>query len=79
MTPTSAEISLKCQNPTCGGPFEPEHGSFFRFHRRAESGPAVERFWLCPSCSGSYTLDFKDRGIQVIPRVVLNPFRAAPR
>jgi len=74
MTATSVDSVLKCSNPACREPFEPEHGSFFRLRRSTELGPAVERYWLCPRCSASYTIGYAHAAIHVIPRASLNPF-----
>jgi hypothetical protein len=76
MTATSVDNLLKCSNPSCAKLFQPEQGTFFRF-RQSTPGPLVQRYWLCQSCSGVYTLNYVNgAGMQVVNRAMLEPFKS---
>jgi hypothetical protein len=55
-----------CANPECQAPFDSEQGRLFRFHKDHPAGEAppnlhsVQHFWLCGTCCGSYTLEYRD-------------------
>ena len=55
-----------CANPDCHAPFDYQHGQFFRFHKDHPAGEeppnthSVQHFWLCGTCCGAYTLEYKD-------------------
>lgn len=76
-------LDSKCANPACATRFDwQQHGKFYRFFRDAASvnkynlsphsfpGPrALEHFWLCEACSGSFILAYdQERGIELRPR-----------
>jgi hypothetical protein len=57
---------LKCANPECQASFDDyRQGRLFRFHRSHPKGRApanthfVQHFWLCNSCSETYTLEYR--------------------
>ena len=55
-----------CANPDCQAPFDYQQGRFFRFHKDHPAGErppnthSVQHFWLCGTCCGTYTLEYKD-------------------
>jgi len=66
------KLHPKCANPSCPAAFQwLAGGTFFRFNRGTETtgarpavAPEVRHYWLCESCSRSYTLTFEEgRGI----------------
>ena len=65
----------KCANPDCSAPFDYQCGRFFRFHRphAPDETPAndhsVWHFWLCQVCSETYTLENRDKGIEICRRL----------
>jgi hypothetical protein len=61
-----------CANPDCKRPFDWEQGRLFRFHKDYPVGGSppnihsVQHFWLCNSCSATYTLEYRDsRGVLI--------------
>ena len=65
----------RCANPECGAPFDYRQGQLFRFplvHSVADySGNthSVRHFWLCGSCSQTYTLRYvSGEGIAIASR-----------
>jgi hypothetical protein len=57
-------MSLKCANPDCGAPFEIRSGRLFHIrHPRGKGAHSLEHFWLCESCSQSYSVHRRDEGI----------------
>jgi hypothetical protein len=65
----------KCANPECAKPFYYGLGRlYFSPKRRAEKSPpanshGVEHFWLCESCSKSFTFGLSaGSGVEITPR-----------
>lgn len=60
----------KCANPECSASFHYKEGQLFRLHLSHKDGEpppnthSVQHFWLCNTCSESYTLEYEgDRGL----------------
>jgi hypothetical protein len=55
-----------CANPDCLAPFDYRQGRLFRFHKvhpaceRPLNSHSVQHFWLCGTCSGTHTLEYRD-------------------
>jgi len=56
----------KCANPSCGKTLmRMDGGRFFGFPTSAKS---IEHFWLCSSCSKSYTLRLAEGRVELQSR-----------
>ena len=69
-----------CANPDCGAPLDYDQGRFFRFHKDHRAGEippnthSVQHFWLCGTCCGVYTLEYRDEcGVLIKARPDLTP------
>ena len=55
-----------CANPDCQATFDYRQGRLFRFHKdhpvreRPPNTHSVQHFWLCGTCCGNYTLEYRD-------------------
>ena len=63
-----------CANPACSAPFEYRRGRILRFHqihpkgKEPKNSHAVRHFWLCAKCSETYSLEYQEGRIEVVPR-----------
>ena len=65
---------LNCINPACSAPFEHRLGRLVRFHQSHQKGNqpkgshAVQHFWLCAKCCETYSLEYHEGRVEVVPR-----------
>ena len=61
----------RCANPECEVHYEYRTGRLFRFRHLKGEGPSnahsVQHFWLCKRCSESFTLDYREGQVVLIP------------
>ena len=76
---------MTCANPECSAPFNDE-GRFFRFYLHGDSNQVlpnthtVQHFWLCKTCSGVYTLEWrKDNCVVLRPQSLTGRANASTR